>query len=188
VPGRRDDELRWEERLLGELDDLEQQAEGLHLAEREAAVSELSHSTYAEVELAARLHASTGAQVQLSLTGGATVEGTVLRVGRDWVLVGHPTQAQGEVLVRTAAVLRIRGASERALPEEVRSLDARLGWGSVLRQLAAEREHVSATIVDASVVVGRVRRVGADFLELVGAAGRCELVPFASVALVRRTL
>ena len=57
--------MSWEQRLLAVFDDLEQQAEGLALAERDAAVEELSRAGYAEVELAARLHAATGNELVL---------------------------------------------------------------------------------------------------------------------------
>ena len=52
--------MRWEERLLDLFDDLEQQADGLALAERDALVVEQSRAEYAEVDLASRLAASVG--------------------------------------------------------------------------------------------------------------------------------
>ena len=175
--------VRWEERLLREFDDLEQQAEGLHLAERDATVAELSVSEYAEVELASRLHASVGAPVTLALLGASSVDGVVERVGRDWLLVG---QNQTETVVRMAAVTRARGLSTRAVPEEARSLLARLGLGSVLRQLAAERENLVLTLSDASQLRGVLWRVGADFVEVATESRHVEVVPFAALVTVRR--
>ena len=50
-------------------DDLEQQAEGLALAERDARVAERCRAEYAEVDLVARLHASVGTPVQVEVRG-----------------------------------------------------------------------------------------------------------------------
>ncbi|HSV39465.1 MAG TPA: hypothetical protein VLI04_11970 [Nocardioidaceae bacterium] len=177
--------MRWEELLLQELDDLELQAEGLYLAERAVAVAELSVSAYADIDMAARLHASLGAEVQLSLKGGSTAEGPLTRAGRDWVLVGR---GRAESVVPMTAILRMRGASERAIPAEARSLSAKLGLGSALRQLAHERETLAVALVDGSLVRGRIRRVGADFVELAAETGATELVPFSAIALLRRGL
>ncbi len=175
--------VRWEERLLRELDDLEQQAEGLHLAEREATVAELSVSEYAEVELSSRLHASLGREVQLWLRGEVTVTGMLTRAGADWVLV---TSGAVETLVPLAAILRVRGASGRTAPAEVRTVSARLGLGSALRQLAAGREAVAITLADGSTVRGTLRRVGSDFLEVAGEGGGVDLVVRDALVLVRR--
>ena len=177
--------MRWEELLLRELDDLELQAEGLYLADRAAAVSELSLSTYAEVELSARLHASVGSPLQLFLRGGGTVDGTLARAGQGWVLL---QAAAGEVVVVVAAILRVRGAVERAVPAEARCLTSRLGLGSALRQLAESREQVAVTLVDGAVVRGRIRRVGLDFAEVVTDAGAAELLPFDALAVLRRAV
>jgi hypothetical protein len=175
--------VRWEERLLQVFDDLEQQAEGLHLAERDAVVAELGASGYAEVELASRLHASVGGHVALSLMGGSSVEGMLSRAGRDWVLV---VQDRVETVVRMGAILRVRGASDRAMPHAVRSVLAKLALGSALRQLAAERETLAFTYVDGGVTRGLIRRVGADFVELAEANGQLDLVALDGLAAVRR--
>jgi hypothetical protein len=176
--------VRWEERLLQEFEDLELQAEGLHLAERDAAVAELGVSQYSEVDLASRLHASVGREVRLSLAGAGTLTGPISRVGSDWMLVRHE---RTEAVVRMAAVVRVEGASERAVPQEARSVIAKLGLGSALRQLAAARDHLAVTLVDGTVIRGQIRRVGADFVEVVGEAGRVELAPFDALALLRRS-
>ena len=177
--------MRWEERLLEVFDDLELQAEGLHLAERAARVAELSPSEYAETVLSARLHASVGCQVALFLGGSGSVEGVLANAGRDWVLVRHE---HAETLVRTATVVRLRGASGRSSPERTRSVTARLGLGSALRRLAAERERVAVTLTGGDVVRGRLLRIGADFAELASEAGPVELVPFDGVVMLRRLL
>lgn len=175
--------MLWEERLLRELDDLELQAEGLHLAERDAAIAELTVSAYSEVDLASRLHASLGGDLQVVLTGGATVEGVLTRAGRDWVLL---SRHRVETVVPTWAVLRVRGASGKARPESVRPVRARLGLGSALRQVAASRDEVAVTLTDGEVLRGRITRVGADFAEVAGEGGRADLVAFGALVLLRR--
>ena len=59
--------MRWEERLLDLFDDLEQQADGIALAERDALVAEQSRAEYAAVTLADRLHASVGTRLLLDV-------------------------------------------------------------------------------------------------------------------------
>ena len=169
--------------MLQVLDDLELQAEGLHLADRDATVAELSVSTYAEVDLVSRLHASVGLAVRLVVQGAGAVDGVVTRAGRDWVLLDH---GRTDSIVRTAAVLRVRGASDRAVPETARNVTAKLGYGSVLRQVAAEGDAVAATLVDGSSVRGWIRRVGADFLEVATDDGAVELVGLDALVLVHR--
>ena len=71
--------MRWEERLLDLFDDLEQQAEGLALAERDALVAEQSRSEYAAVALADRLHASVGTRLLLDVGGFGALDGRLVR-------------------------------------------------------------------------------------------------------------
>ena len=118
--------------------------------------------------------------------GDASAEGVVVRAGRDWLLLG---EGVGEAVVRLGAVLRVRGASERAVPETARPVAAKLGLAAVLRQLAAQGEALALTLADGSVVRGRLRRVGSDFAELVvEGGGQPELVPIGRLVVVRRLL
>ena len=172
--------MTWEHRLFDLFEDLEQQAEGLDRAERDAEVAELAVSGYSEVGLADRVHASVGAEVELALPGGELVRGRLTRAGADWCLVRTDTPA-GECLVRLSAVTAARGFSPRAVPEVSRRVTARLGWGSVLRSLAEDRRPVLVVGLDGHRRPGEVRRVGGDFFELVGEAGTW-VVPFAGVA------
>ena len=61
--------MRWDERLGGLFDDLEQQAEGLALVERDAEVAEQSRAEYAQVDLAGRALASTGRRLLVAVAG-----------------------------------------------------------------------------------------------------------------------
>jgi hypothetical protein len=185
--------MRWEEVLLDLFDDLEQQAEGLHLAERDAEVADRSRAEYASVDLAARLHASSGGCVRLLVSGLGRLDGRVSRLGADWCLL---SVGSVEWLVRFAALTAAQGLSRRSLSEHARPVTARLGLGSALRGLAESGGEVTVTRLDGSRSTGLLGRVGADFLELVAAPGFAEdmrgepgteLVPFAHLAAVRGT-
>lgn len=185
----------FENPMAGLFEELEQQAEALHLSERDAEVADRAPAEYAAVTLAARLHASLGLAVRLGVVGLGAVQGEVRRVGPEWLGLrgGRGTAPEGPVqdwFVRLAAVRSVRGASSQAVGEPARPVTARLGIGSVLRGLARDRVPVVVHQIDGSSSAGRVRRVGADFVELVPAApGRAEpateLVSLRWVAAIR---
>ena len=175
----------WEQRLLAVFDDLEQQAEGLALAERDARVADLVRAGYGELELHARLHGAVGADVDLSLGRAGQVRGTVVRVGADWLLLDDGSH---EWLVRSAALQEVRGLPDRALDEAARAVTARLGLGSVLRSLAADAAPVLLHRTGGDVVRARLRRVGADFVEIEPDEHpeAVAVVPWHAVAALRR--
>lgn len=153
----------WEQAVLALLDDLEQQAEGLALVERDARVAELMWAGYAEVDLLSRLHGGLGAALRLDVAGVGTLTGRLERVGSDWLLL---VAGDREWLVRLAAVDAVRGLPDRAVGEVARPLTARLGIGSVLRSAAAERSRVVLHRTNGSAAPVVVRRVGVDFVEV----------------------
>lgn len=153
----------WEQRLLAVFDDLEQQAEGLALAERDARVADLSRSGYAELDLLSRLHGAVGRRVVVSVAGVGPLRVSVVRVGTDWLLVDDDTH---EWVVRLPAVEELRGLPDRAVEEAGRPLTAALGLGSVLRSIAADAVPVVVHGTGGTVLRARLRRVGADFVEL----------------------
>ena len=159
--------MRWEERLLGFFEDLEQQAEGLALAERDAEVAERGRAEYARVALTSRLHASLGRRVTLGVPGCGPLTGTLSRVGRDWCLLDGGGR---EWVVRLTAVAHLRGLTDRAVPESAQPLAARLGTGSAFRGLAESRTTVVVHALDGTTYRGLFRRVGADFVELLPGA------------------
>lgn len=184
----------WEQRLLAVFDDLEQQAEGLALAERDTRVADLSRAEYGELDLLSRLHGAVGAEVQLSVAGVGRLRGTVARVGADWLLVDDGNH---EWLVRHLALEEARGLPDRVVDESARPVTARLGLGSVLRSLAADAAPVLVYRTGGEVLRARLRRVGADFVELEadGVPGGCggstragsvAVVPWHAFAAVRR--
>jgi hypothetical protein len=174
---------RGEHALLSLLDDLEMQAEGLHLAERAVEVDALTVASYAEVPLVARLHASIGREVRATLIDAVEVRGRLARVGADWALVD-----QGHVawFVHLPAVVVLAGLDEHSVPEGARPLSARLSLRSVLRRLSDERRECALHLAGGRVAQGALLRVGADFVELrsTGAA-EAVVVPLAVVSAVR---
>ena len=174
--------MTWEEELFAVLDDLEQQAEALYDAERDAELADRSRAEYQQVTLASRLMASVGTPLRLDVTGVGTVSGTLDRVGAGWCLLsGH---AQDWVL-RLEAVAAVHGASDRSLPEVAWSPVARLGLGSALRRLADAGERCVLHLLDGTAHDALLRRVGADFVEAGVGGGRTVLVAFSALAAVQ---
>jgi hypothetical protein len=177
--------MRWDERLAGLFDDLEQQAEGLALADRDVEVAEALRAEYSQVDLASRLLASVGAPLRLTVSGVGAVDGLLRRAGDGWCLIDARPQ---EWVVRLSAVTALRGLAERGLAGTARPLTARLGLGSVLRGVAEARTETVLHRVDGSTLRGGLARVGADFMEVVAAGddrGRVEVVPFGALAALR---
>lgn len=168
--------------MFAVFDDLEQQATGLHLVERDAEVADLTVAEYSRVSLGARLHASLGDELRLRLVGGHLVSGRLARVGEDWLLL---VDRSSEWIVRHDGVLTLTGLSARAHSEETWSVMDRLPLRAVLRRLSRASEPCLVHFVDDQRVEGRIGRVGLDFFELRVGEGvdRSEqVVPVASVS------
>lgn len=180
--------MRWDDRLGDFFEDLEQQADGLALSQRDAEVAELARADFAQVDLAARLHASIGHTLLLEVEGLGVLDGVLTRVGSGWCLLGSGPQ---EWLVRLAATASLRGLAERGVPAQARPVTARLGLGSALRRIAEAQVEVVLHRVDGTATRGRLVRVGADFLDIrrdadgAGPADSVQTVPFSAVAAVR---
>lgn len=159
--------MGWEEHLFEVLDDLEQQAEALYDAERDAELADRSRAEYQQVTLAARLMASVGRDVSLEVRGVGAVTGHLDRVNAQWCLVRGPQQ---DWIVPLSALMTLSGVSDRAVPEVAWSPVAKLGLGSALRRLAEAGERCVVHLRDETAYDGVVGRVGQDFLELVGGA------------------
>lgn len=178
--------MSWEESVASVFDDLEQQAQGLHLLERDAEVAELTAAEYAGVGLASRLHASLGHELEVSLRGGTRVAGRLARAGQGWFLL---VDGAVEWVVSTSAVCLVAGLSSRSLDEAAWSAVDRISVRSALRRLAAAPEPCTVHLLDGGLLEGRLGRVGADFFELhagEGAQGRVLAVATASVAGLQR--
>jgi len=174
--------MAWEEELFALLDDLEQQAEALYDAERGLELADRSRAEYQQVTLASRLMASVGGDIGFDVRGVGAVAGVLERVGAGWCLLHGNGQ---DWIVPLAAVVTVRGASERSTPELAWSPVARLGLGSALRRLAEAGERCVLHLIDERLLDGTVRRVGADFVEAwIGEDRRTVLVPFDSLGAV----
>lgn len=173
--------MHWNSYLLAVLDDLEMQADGLRLADRADEVESLSVAGYAEVDLAARWHSSLGNEVRLELADGADVRGVLRRTGLGWVLVDAGSTS---AVVRTAAVLGVRGLAPDGVAPAARALTTRLSLASVLRALADARQECVVRTLGGLRFEGVVGRVGADFAELGTASGQVVL-PFGGISTVQ---
>jgi hypothetical protein len=174
--------MAWEEDLFAVLDDLEQQAEALYDAERDADLADRSRAEYQQVTLASRLMASVGGPVRLEVRGVGAVDGELDRVAHGWCLVSAGGQ---DWVVRLDAVTVVRGASARSHPEVAWSPVSRLGLGSALRRIADSRERCVLRLVDGGSHDAVLRRVGADFVEATVGEGTTVLVAFANLAAVQ---
>lgn len=174
--------MSWDEDLFAVLDDLEQQAEALYAAERDAELADRSRAEYGAVTLASRLMASLDTELTLGVAGVGRVTGTLRRVSKGWLLLGS---AGSEWVVPLPAVSSVSGVSPRSVPEVAWSPVARLGLGSALRRLSEAAEPCVVHLVDGSVHEARVARVGGDFVELAVGEGRLEVVPHAALAAIR---
>lgn len=177
--------MTWEEQLFGVLDDLEQQADQLFAAERDAELPDRSRSAYAEVGLAARLMASVERDLVVHVTGVGPVRGRLDRVASGWCLLAEPGQ---DWIVSLSAIGAVEGADRRAVPEVAWSPLTRLGLGSALRRLADAGERCVVRRTDGAAHDGVLERVGHDFVEVregEADAARLTLVAFSALAAVQ---
>jgi hypothetical protein len=175
--------VTWEDELFRLFDDLEGQAAASFALDREAELADRRRAEYQQVSLAGRLMASVGREIGLDVMGLGTISGTLERVATGWLLLRGRGQ---DWVVREAAVTAVRGASERAVPAVAWPVAARLGLTSALRRIADAGERCVVHGTDGRAHDATVRRVGADFVELVvGEAGQLVLVPYATLAAVQ---
>lgn len=184
--------MRWD----GLFADLEAQAAALEQAERGAEVAERTRGEVGALGLIERLRSATGLSLRLRLPAHLIVNGALIRVGPDWLLLDEDTGR--EIVVSIRAVLAVRGlARYSASPDTMPAVDSRLGIRHALRGIARDRSVVRVHLADGSTLDGTIDRVGADFAEIAShAAGEprrrqevrdVELVPLAALVAVRRT-
>lgn len=171
----------WEERVFALFEDLEMQADGLFLDDRDREVEALAAAGYAEVTLAARLQASLGQRLRLALIDDSELAGILVRRGSGWLLLDA---ASGGWLVRQAAVTFLVGLLPGSVPEPEHPLSARLSVGSVLRRLAEDAPGCVLRLRGGRQIDGDLLRIGADFV-VVRAAGSDLDVPFSALLALR---
>lgn len=181
--------MRWEDLFA----DLEQQWDALAEGDRQAEIAERTRAEFAQVDLADRLRGSEGRPVRLRTRAGQELAGDLSRVGADFVLLSLPRQ---ECVLPFSALTTVQGLGPESVSAEVAGpVRTRLGLGSVLRRIAADRSPVTL-VTSAGMLSGTVQRVGSDFLELAEHAPddgvratharRPSLVPFSAVDVIRR--
>ncbi len=169
------------------IEDLEQQACGLDARERADDVQALEVATYAELDLASRLHgAGAGAEMdlQVQVLGGRQLRGACIRTGADFLVLDT---GGVQWVVMTAAIASVGGLGRRSVAPQARPLTSRLGVRSVLQRIVEQDLECALLLRDASMKHGRPVRLGADFAEFVDpdSQGVGFLVPFSSLAAVR---
>ncbi|NYE37488.1 hypothetical protein F4692_002621 [Nocardioides cavernae] len=174
--------MTWETELFALLDDLEGQAAAAWESDREAELADRARTEYAAVTLASRLMATRGDEVALDVPHVGRVEGRLSRVGEQWCLVAARGQ---DWIVPLHAVSAVHGASERSVPEVAWSPVDRLSLRAALRRLADAGARCLLHLADGTRHEAYVARVGADFLEVRGAAGGTVLVPYAGLVAVQ---
>jgi hypothetical protein len=182
--------VRWQ-RLF---DDLEAQAEAYDAAEFEAEVSERVRYEVGQLRLIDRLRAAVDHQIDVGCQGVGRVRGRLARVGADWLLLAE--RADRQAMVPSAAITSIGGlGAMSAVPGSEGKVAARLDFRRALRGVARDRSAVQTQLVDGSVVIGTLDRVGADFIEVAehppgeprraDAVSGVRAVPLVAVAIVR---
>lgn len=180
--------MRWD-RLF---DDLEAQLDDQERQERLAEVTDRVRQERAQLGLHDRLRAAMadGQVVTFQVAGAGLVEGEVLDVGADWLLVGSAERAD---LVTFAAIRAVRGLAGRT--PAASAVARRFGLGAALRALARDRRAVEVVDIEGARWPGTVDAVGHDTFDLaehpLDLPRRAEnirgvrVVPFWSTAVVR---
>lgn len=177
--------MRWDQLF----DDLEAQLGAEERRERDSEVADRTRRERASVELAARLAAAVGASLRLRLVSGVQVQGELLDLGEDWLLVHLENGRQA--VVPLPSVAGIVGLPARASAARTAR---RFALGYALRALSRDRAAVAVTDSSGQVLTGTIDIVGADSLDLaeheIGDSRRSEnlrgrqTVPFWAVVMV----
>jgi hypothetical protein len=182
--------MRWE-RLFA---DLAAEIESSQLAELEAEVADRTRRELARLRLVDRLRPSIGNQISVTCLGALDFVGRLADVGADWILVDAENR---EVLIPLAGVTSVTVSGRRASePGSEGVVAGRLTLAYALRGLARDRSQVQCFLPGGTAVLGRLDRVGADFVEIKYAqeeergrsavAERWRVTPIAALIAVRR--
>ena len=180
--------MRWDDLFR----DLEAQLEAAAAAELDAEVADRTRREAAQLALVDRARAAVGHPVTLRVLGAGPVDGLLVDVGAQWLLLAETSGRQALVPLSGGAVAgRAAGldVSARRGRSGVRPARARLGP-------AGHRPGpvpVQVVLTDGSVLAGTLDRVGSDFVELTehgevrrrGEVTGVRTVPFAALALLR---
>ena len=185
--------MRWE-RLF---DDLEGEIEAERRRALDGEVAERSRYEFGLLTLSDRLSGVVGGSVRALMLGGASAEGAIRAVGRDWLLLSEgPVPC--ETLVAIPQIVSVTGVERRSAPEtgdETDGLSEHLLLRHLIRGLGRDRSPVAVHTTDASTHCGTFDRVGRDHAELAihpidmarrpGSVLEMRIVLLASIAVVR---
>jgi hypothetical protein len=151
--------MRWDALFT----DLEAQLHSASVAHQEGEIRDRTRTEQSRVTMSQRLIGQVGRHLSISTRGGRTVSGLVTNVGSAWVSL----VVEGRSVVVPFAAVQVLRDLDRAAGQPLKGVEARLGLGSVLRELSRDRSVVALWIgIPATHIIGVIERAGADFLEL----------------------
>jgi len=161
--------MRWEKLWA----DLVAQADAWDREDFDAEVDDRERVEAATITLMDRLRACSGRRLQVQVRGGRRWDGILVAHGSDWVaLEGAPDSGAWQVVIPEAAVLAVRGLSDRAVPAAALGpVAGRVSLAMVVRRAAQAAQQVCLHLDDGAVLRGDVGRVGRDYLDLVDDTG-----------------
>jgi hypothetical protein len=149
-------------RLDALFEDLESQFDALQEGDLYGEVADRIRAEVAKFTVLDRLRGAVGTVIRVELTHAEPVQGELVRVGKDCLLL--EAERSEEWLVPAAALTAVHGLGPWAEPAEG-AVAAKLGLAHLLRGIARDRSPV--TLFGAGhPVTGTIDRVGADFLEI----------------------
>jgi hypothetical protein len=174
--------------------DLESQFAAMQDSDLYGEVADRIRAEMGRIAVLDRLRGALGTVVRFDLDGGRRVEGELVRVGKDCLLIASGRAE--EWLVPLAAVTAVHGLGPWA-DQGDGAVSGRLGLNHLLRGIARDRSPVTVFCASAEQAAsGTIDRVGADFLELAehpldvprrrGDVSNVRLVPLTALVAVRR--
>jgi hypothetical protein len=149
--------MRWQ----GLFDDLDGQWAAEERRDRDAEVADRTRAERARVALVERCAAARGAVLTVGTVTGESLEGTLVDLGADWLLLRDGSGR--DLLVATAAVTSVTGLSRHA---DTAVTERRFALGYALRALSRDRAAVIVTDRSGGRVSGTIEAVGRDWLDL----------------------
>jgi hypothetical protein len=153
--------MRWQQLFA----DLQAQFDEEEAAPERSESASRARAEMGAVRLSQRLLGSLGGRVAVTCRGAGRVDGVLVDVGSDWLLLEDDHGRQN--LVATAAVggVAVLGRATAA-PEAPGAVRGLLDLRRALRALVRDRAGVQVVLDDGTVMTGTLDRVGADYVEL----------------------
>lgn len=182
--------MRWDA-LFGDMESQFAEADRLTL---DAEVNERTRAELVNQELGDRLRAAVGYRIGIHLSCGESVQGEVMHVGADALLLNEEHQ---QLLIPFTAAARYVGLG-RHVHAETSPVRRSIGLAHSLRCLARDRAGLSVTMGSGAGIVtlyGVIDRVGKDYMDLAALSpgevrrnqnvGQVSTVPFTALAMIR---